>query len=125
MAERLELGIDEGVEWATGGGIVGEVEARHVAAEAVGGLVVGERRLLGGVEGEPEAGAIPREADLDDPLCPSAAAARYGTLSAPSARLPSSARVLSSRIKGMLRYNKGGISDKRLECSHQLPLIDL
>jgi len=71
LAERLELGVDGGVERAPGGGVVGEVEARRVAAEAVGGLVVGERRFLGGVEGaEPEAGAVPREADLGDPLAP-------------------------------------------------------
>jgi len=69
--QMLELGVDGGVERAAGGGVVGEVEARRVAAEAVGGLVVGERRLLGGVEGaEPEAGAVAREADLRHPLAP-------------------------------------------------------
>jgi hypothetical protein len=71
LAQALELGVDGGVERAAGGGVVGEVEARRVAAEAVGGLVVGQRRLLGGVEGaEPEPGAVAREPDLRHPLAP-------------------------------------------------------
>jgi hypothetical protein len=45
-----------------GGSIVGEVELRRVAVEAVGCLVVSERHLLSGVEGaEPKA-------DLHHPL---------------------------------------------------------
>ena len=40
-----------------------EVEARHVAAEVEGGLVVGERRILGDVEGaEPQPCAVLGEA---------------------------------------------------------------
>ncbi|KAJ1268375.1 hypothetical protein BS78_07G129900, partial [Paspalum vaginatum] len=70
-ADGLQLGVDGGVQRRPGGGVVGEVEARGVAAQAVGGLVVGERGLLGGVEGaEPQPGAVAGQPDLRHPLAP-------------------------------------------------------
>lgn len=50
---------------------VGEVEPGEIAAELVGGSVVGQGGLFGGVEGaEPKPGTVLRETDLGDPFAP-------------------------------------------------------
>jgi len=75
LVDGGELGVDGGVERArevrTAAAEGREVEARRVAAEAEGRLVVGERRVLGGVEGaEPQPRPIPGQPDLRHPLAP-------------------------------------------------------
>jgi hypothetical protein len=75
LADGGELGVDGGVERArevrAAPAEGWEVEARRVAAEAEGRLVVGERRVLGGVEGaEPQPRPVPGQADLRHPLAP-------------------------------------------------------
>lgn len=79
-ADGLDLGVDgvaeraERVGNARGIGAVhdaGEVEARVLAAEPVGGAVVGVRRGLGRVVGaEPDAHPVLRQPDLRHPLPP-------------------------------------------------------
>lgn len=50
---------------------VGEVEPGEVAAELVGGPVVGQGGLFGGVEGaEPEPSTVLGETDLRHPFAP-------------------------------------------------------
>ncbi|KAJ1281093.1 hypothetical protein BS78_04G281700, partial [Paspalum vaginatum] len=75
LADGGELGVHGGVERAgqvrAAAAEGREVEPRHVAAEAERRLVVGERRVLGGVEGaEPQPRAVLGEAYLRHPLAP-------------------------------------------------------
>jgi hypothetical protein len=75
LADAGELGVDGGVERAgevrAAAAEGWEVEARRVAAEAEGRLVVGDRRVLGGVEGaEPQPRSVPGQPDLRHPLAP-------------------------------------------------------
>jgi hypothetical protein len=70
-ADGLQLGVHGRVQRRPGGRVVGEVEPRRVPSEAVRRLVVGQRGLLGGVEGaQPQPGAVAGEPDLGDPLAP-------------------------------------------------------
>uniref|UniRef100_A0A8R7K4N2 Uncharacterized protein n=1 Tax=Triticum urartu TaxID=4572 RepID=A0A8R7K4N2_TRIUA len=79
-ADGLDLGVDGVAELAEGVGEArvvgavhdaGEVEARVLAAEPVGGAVVGVRGGLGRVVGaEPDAHPVLRQPDLRHPLAP-------------------------------------------------------
>jgi hypothetical protein len=128
LAYGGELGVDGGVERAgevrAAAAEGGEVEARRVAAEAEGRLVVGERGFLGGVEcPQPQPRPVPRQADLRHPLAPVPLA--HAAVQLPRGRRRHPGMLHQLRPRGEERRRKALLLLLLLRQELHLDLLDL